>query len=421
MSFADESLPALSDHLAPPIVRGIADLTTAAYSSGGLVSFVQTWRPDFGIPPSAEETAQIYDASIAFQLAFRRAAGLTLQHCALAESQVYRIAGYAAGPRPLRLLTLVGPGDLMNNTPLDFVTNGLNIRHDLLYIQPDRPLPPIIPDHDIAFFGLGVATPDTLARLCALYSNWPRPVLNDPGFLPMLERDTLSRSLAGIPGLCSPVAVAVNRAALDRHLQSGCRIEGFDASDSPFPLLIRPRGSHAGAGLCRVQNRAELVEYLRSSLEKDFFITEFEDYSGPDGLYRKSRVAFIDRQPFLCHLAISSHWMVHYLNAGMTESAEKRVEEAQAMVDFDRGFAGRHAAAFDALHDRLGFDYYSIDCAETCDGRLLVFEADAAAIIHMMDPPDMFPYKHPQMRRVFAAFEDMLRRRVGQPEAASPG
>ena len=75
-------------------------------------------------------------------------------------------------------------------------------------------------------------------------------------------------------------------------------------------------------------------------------------------------------------MAISSNWMVHYLNAGMTESAEKRAEEAQAMATFDAGFARRHAAAFEALHERLGFDYYSIDCAETRDGRLLVFEAD---------------------------------------------
>ena len=102
--------------------------------------------------------------------------------------------------------------------------------------------------------------------------------------------------------------------------------------------------------------------------------------------------------------------MVHYLNAGMTESADKRAEEAYAMATFDTGFARRHAAAFDALHERLGFDYYSIDCAETRDGRLLVFEADTAAIIHMMYPPDLFPYKQPQMRKVFAAFEAMLRR-----------
>jgi hypothetical protein len=31
-----------------------------------------------------------------------------------------------------------------------------------------------------------------------------------------------------------------------------------------------------------------------------------------------------------------------------------------------------------------------------------------------MDPPGMFPYKQPQMHRVFAAFETMLRDRAGR-------
>jgi hypothetical protein len=225
--------------------------------------------------------------------------------------------------------------------------------------------------------------------------------------------------LAGVPGIFSPKSVAVSRFDLNRVVRCGRGIEGLDNPNDPFPCLIRPVESHAGAGLAMVRDRDELVVYLRASCGEKFFATSFEDYSGPDGLYRKSRVAFIDRQPFLCHMAISSHWMVHYLNAGMTESAEKREEEARAMAEFDAGFARRHAAAFAALHERLGFDYYSIDCGETRDGRLLVFEADAAAIIHLMDPPDMFPYKQPQMRRVFAAFEDLLRRRVDSVQRAA--
>ena len=70
------------------------------------------------------------------------------------------------------------------------------------------------------------------------------------------------------------------------------------------------------------------------------------------------------------------------------------------------------------MHERLPFDYYSIDCSELPDGRLLVFEADTAAIIHMMDPEDVFPYKHSHMRSVFDAFGDMLRRRATAAEPA---
>ena len=87
------------------------------------------------------------------------------------------------------------------------------------------------------------------------------------------------------------------------------------------------------------------------------------------------------------------------------------------MATFDTGFASRHAAAFAALNDWMGLDYYQIDCAETPDGRLLVFEVDTAAIIHLMDPPDLYPYKPAQMRRVFAAFDAMLRRHSKAPAA----
>jgi hypothetical protein len=143
------------------------------------------------------------------------------------------------------------------------------------------------------------------------------------------------------------------------------------------------------------------------------FVTPFVDYRGADGLFRKYRIALIDGAPFLCHMAVSAHWMVHYLNAGMTESAAKRDEEAQAMLSFDAGFARRHAAAFAAFVERIGLDYVALDCAETADGRLLLFEADVAAIVHAMDPPELFPYKPAQMRRVLAAFRDLLAARAG--------
>lgn len=45
---------------------------------------------------------------------------------------------------------------------------------------------------------------------------------------------------------------------------------------------------------------------------------------------------------------------------------------------------------------------------------MLLFEADTAMIVHSMDPSDLFPYKAPQMRRVFRAFRSMLRTHAGK-------
>ena len=407
MSSGAERIPVLDDDTTPPGVCGVADLTGFAYQGHDHDRLID--RVERRHQGHENKAARLYDLAIAAQLAFNRAEGLKLQAAALDLCAVYRVQG-SRSRHPLRLLALAAPGDLMVNAPLDFITNEIDVRLDLLYLLPDRPLPGIIPDHDVAFFAVSEAGPALFARLRHLFEAWPRPVLNDPRFLPVLARDTLAASTAGIPGLCSPPAMAATRATLEAR-QKGAPRQAFQ------PCLIRPAGSHAGASLALAATPDALAEYLRLSPARDFVVTEFEDYSGADGQYRKSRVAFIDRQPFLCHMAISSHWMVHYLNAGMTESAEKRAEEARAMAEFDQGFARRHAAAFDALHQRLGFDYYSIDCAETRDGRLLVFEADVAAIVHLMDPPDLFPYKQPQMHRVFAAFDAMLRRRALSPPA----
>ncbi|HET9019515.1 MAG TPA: hypothetical protein VFN46_08015, partial [Acetobacteraceae bacterium] len=76
--------------------------------------------------------------------------------------------------------------------------------------------------------------------------------------------------------------------------------------------------------------------------------------------------------------------------------------------------ARRHAEALASIGEWAGLDYFQIDCAELPDGRLLLFEADVAGIVHMMDPPALFPYKPPQMRRVMAAFGDMLAGAAGR-------
>jgi hypothetical protein len=412
LSVADP-IPRLSDGCDPPVVIGMAALTTAAShgaSADELAGMID--RLD------ADPVARLHDTSIAYQLAFRRAEALGLQAEALDASQLFRVRRESREAAGVRLLALVAPGDLMVNTPLDFITNHLDVRLDLLFLLSDRDLPATIPDHDIMFFAAGEADAAMLTRMSRLFTSWPRPVLNDPRFLPRLARDRLAGSLADVPRICSPSTVAVSRDGLAGLLRGGDDAISDLLPGCSYPILVRPHGSHAGAGLKKIDDPNDLAAHVLFSFASSHFVTAFVDYRSADGLYRKYRVAFIDRQPYLCHMAVSRNWMVHYLNAGMTESADKRADEAQAMLHFDATFATRHREAFAALNERLPFDYYSIDCAELADGRLLVFEADTAAIVHLMDPEALFPYKHVQMPRVFAAFGDMLRRRAAAAEPA---
>ena len=131
-------------------------------------------------------------------------------------------------------------------------------------------------------------------------------------------------------------------------------------------------------------------------------------------MFRKYRLVFVEGRPYACHMAIADRWDIWYLNAGMSESASKRLEEETFMRTFDIGFARRHRAALAGMAERVGLDYFTIDCAENKRGELLVFEADNTAVVHNMDLPELFPYKPPQMRAIFAAFTAMLHRRVSQ-------
>jgi hypothetical protein len=96
----------------------------------------------------------------------------------------------------------------------------------------------------------------------------------------------------------------------------------------------------------------------------------------------------------------------------MASSEAKRAEEASFMQTFDSGFAMRHRHALAAMAGQIGLDYFTVDCAENKVGELLIFEADNTAVVHNMDSPELFPYKAPQMRKIFEAFAGMLSRRA---------
>jgi glutathione synthase/RimK-type ligase-like ATP-grasp enzyme len=245
---------------------------------------------------------------------------------------------------------------------------------------------------------------------------WPRPLLNPPKLVGNLDRDKLYHLLKDIDGLEIPSTISLTRAQLLQLAQSPGVVAGIAA----FPIIVRPRGSHAGVGLAKIDDREAMACYLDQRQEEEFFIARFVDYSGDDGLFRKYRVVFVEGEPYACHMAIADRWDIWYLNAKMSESADKRLEEETFMRTFNVGFAHRHHAALAGVAGRIGLDYFTVDCAETKSGSLLIFEADNTAVVHNMDSPEIFPYKPPQMRKIFDAFVAMLERRVrrGQEQAA---
>jgi hypothetical protein len=383
----------------PSPTGGLADFARIVFAGGDLQPAWDALMARAAAHP--DDAGALLDLSTILQLAGQRAQGLALQADALARQHWYRrTLGTGRGPR---LLALVAGGDMMASTPVEFLLAGWNGELDLIFLTPDAPVPARIPDHDVAILAVGEsdANAPVLRAIAPLAARWPRPMLNAAaGAVSALGRDRAPALLAAAPGLAAPPTLRLARRELA-------------AQPFGWPIIVRPIDSHAGAGLEKLDDAAALAAYLAAHADATFYAAPFIDYAGPDGRFRKLRVALVDGRPFLVHMAVSERWMVHYLNAGMAEDAGKRAEEAAMFASFDEGFARRHAGAFAALAGAFGLDYFAIDCAEDREGRLLLFEADTAMIVHDMDPPDLYPYKAPAMRQLFEAFQAMVAARAG--------
>ena len=307
---------------------------------------------------------------------------------------------------PLRLLALAAPGDFMSNTPLEFLVEGREVALETLYLSPDDVFPPALPEHDVIFVAVAEmdANQTVLEKIDGGMRASAHKLVNRPSLIARLTRDGAWSLLHDAPGVSFPANARVDRE----------RLVAMAKGEAPlhYPIIARPVGSHAGDGLRKIESAEAILAFLAEQSAAQFYVAPFVDYGSDDGLFRKYRIVLIEGAPYAVHMAISKNWMIHYLNADMFDSEANRAEEAHFMASFDAEFAQRHGVALAEVHRRTGLDYLLLDCSQTRDGELLIFEAGTAMVIHTLDSDVIFPYKRPQMEKIFDAFERMLRRKA---------
>jgi hypothetical protein len=356
---------------------------------------------------AANDADALMDLSIVLQLQGLRVLGMAVHAHAL---QIQRLYEVRASKRPrMRLLAIAAPGDIMTNTPVEFLIKDSDVSLTVLYLAANEPVPLELPAHDAVFIAVAYSEPilPLLAAIEGALRSWGGRVLNLPSRIPRTARTEAFKILAAAPGIFIPQTARTSRSELTRVATGESAIDAL-LVDAAFPIIVRPVDSHAGHGLERVDAPGDIERYLSKETAEEFFVSRFIDYRGDDGMFRKYRIVLIDGIAFPGHMGISAHWMIHYLNAGMVDSETKRREEERFMNEFRTGFGAQHAAALDAIAERFGLDYLVIDCGETIDGELLVFEVCTGAVVHAMDPVDLFPYKRRHMDEIFAAFRALL-------------
>jgi tetratricopeptide (TPR) repeat protein len=307
-------------------------------------------------------------------------------------------------PPDFRVLALYAP--FAGNTPADFLFKDAAYDTDTLaLIGADEPDTSALGEVEIVVNLVSDADQAgaVLPAAARLAEKLGKPVINDPARIERTTRDAIAALLPGIAGCRVPgilrLAAGDDVSALAARLPFG------------FPLLARPAGTHGGDDFEKIENLDALAAFLGERPDSDHYVIEYLDYASTDGHFRKYRFIFVGEEILPYHLAIGNGWKVHHVSTDMAHQPWMQEEEAAFLADPRAVFNPSHYQALHAIRQRIGLDYFGIDCGLDGAGNLIVFEVNASMLVH--EDNAEFPYKDPYVRAIKAAFDAMLRKRAG--------
>jgi tetratricopeptide (TPR) repeat protein len=312
----------------------------------------------------------------------------------------------AKAPADFRVLALYAP--FAGNTPAEYLFSTAAHDTDTLSLLDDSEV-------DVASIGevqlvvnlisdadQGGAVLPLAARLAGSLG---KPVINDPASIQRTTRDAVADLLPGIPGCRIP---RILRLAAQADVSAAALAKVLPFS---LPVLARPAGTHGGDDFEKIASCEELASFLIQRPDSDQYVIEYIDYASADGYFRKYRFIFVGDKVLPYHLAIGDDWKLHHDNTDMASHAWMQQEEATFLNVPGTVFSADNYRALDAIRERIGLDYFGIDCGLDRDGNIVVFEVNASMLVHN-DNPD-FLYKEPAVRAIKLAFDAMLRERAG--------
>lgn len=318
----------------------------------------------------------------------------------------HRAAGYATDPfgrrpylgptMPLSVLACVSTDG--GNIPLDALLDERVFLVNEVYVEAYRgePLPP----HALIVNAIADADRSPAALQCAaqIIQNARVPVINPPYAVAATGRVANAARLGQLSGIIAPAARVL--------LRAGLTVENF-------PVILRTRGMHMGRGMIRADDVSTLAGAVQAFAEHEEVIAiPYVETRSADGAWRKYRVMAIDGVLYPLHLAIAERWDVHYFSAAMAERADYRAEEARFLADPLTSIGSRAWDALGRVRDALGLEYAGIDFALAGDGRIVVFEANAAMTVLRPDADARFAYRQAPTEAIAAALVRMFERHV---------
>ena len=191
-----------------------------------------------------------------------------------------------------------------------------------------------------------------------------KPTINDPRKIQRTTRDMVAELLTGIRGCRIPKI-------LRQQAGTELSVESLRAAlPQATSILARPVGTHGGDDFDKIDGADELAAYLAKPAETDRYFIEYADYRSADGFFRKYRFIFVDGEVLPYHLAICDDWKVHHVNTDMANQEWMQDEEAAFLNDPTLVFNEGHYRALRDIQQRIGLEYFGIDCSVDTNGEL---------------------------------------------------
>jgi tetratricopeptide (TPR) repeat protein len=309
-------------------------------------------------------------------------------------------------PADFRALALYAP--FAGNTPAEYLFKDVTYDTDTLALFDGSEAElAALRDFDVVVNLISDADQgESVLPVAAQLVNWlGKPVINDPNRIKRTTRDEVSALLPGIAGCRIP-----NILRLPASTEVAAAVREAQLLFS-FPFLVRPAGTHGGDDFEKIESAETLAAYLRPR-EGDHYLIEYVDYASRDGHFRKYRFIFAGDKILPYHLAIGRDWKLHHDSTDMADHPWMQQEEASFLANPGTAFTPAHFATLRTIRDRIGLDFFGIDCSLDREGNLVVFEVNASMLVHEQN--EAFPYKDPYVRDIKAAFGALLAQRAGK-------
>jgi glutathione synthase/RimK-type ligase-like ATP-grasp enzyme len=227
-----------------------------------------------------------------------------------------------------------------------------------------------------------------LSKANELVSQTHRACFNDPQHIFKTRRDQLEKTLQNIAGLYTPRTIRFSPQHPNDFIQA------IRQNQLRYPIILRLAGDQGGISTVRLDCAEDLDRiYALPWGGRAVYASEWHEYRDSDEFYRKYRIIMIGGEPVLRHVIIGEQWLLHSSKRIATPQAKQ--EESHCLKNFDQTILPNISNTLLAIYQRVGLDFFGIDCHLAKDGTMTIFEVNATMNALYNHQPSPNPWDAP--------------------------